>query len=401
MRSTHRSTSIGVVVLVAALGLSRQQAYAGTWDLNLARLCRLKTVSGELLNCGGGYSFAKHGGVSAVFPDNNAFRSLMSELGVMFAPNILAPAETLGFNGFKLGVELGFVTANTKNSSTVTDNGQVVPDANGDPLRHRYWRASEAVSDVAFSEGNLTSTAIARMERELPPSLASTISVIAKKGFWFPVPSFEIGGGIRHLINSRMFSGIVTAKLALHEGFQGLPVPALAVRGSASRVFNTPGFNLTVAGLDFSISKAFGVGSLFNLTPYLGYQLLWIVADSAVLDATPNRDQTRISIDAVNNDPTMANDPARRTRALAICNESASRDCNSLFAFVDQSDIVRHRLFFGVRAKFYVVSFLLEYAFFTEGRDLLSVTIPQVGTMKVDDESGAQHSVNLSIALEY
>ncbi|MBW2737024.1 MAG: hypothetical protein JRH20_31965, partial [Deltaproteobacteria bacterium] len=261
---------------------------ADTWDLNIGRLCRIETDDGRMVRCGGAYSHDTYGRVAQIHPDVNAFRSLMSELGVMFAPNVLAPAETLGYNGFSIGVEMGWVTINPKKNANADDAD----------LAQRYWRAAESVSDTAFIDPTFTPEARDRIERELPPSLATTVSVMARKGFWFPVPSFELAAGVRHLINSSMWAGVVSAKLALHEGYQGLPLPALSVRGSVSRVFGTPGFNLTVSGLDFAISKAFGVASTFNLTPYLGYQLLWIIADSGVIDATPNQDATGMSVGA-------------------------------------------------------------------------------------------------------
>jgi len=316
-----------------------------------------------------------------VLPDDASFRSVMSELGVMFAPNVLAPAETLGYNGFNFSVEFGFVSANPKKNANA-----------GDPaLTHRYWRAAESVSDVAFADETLTTEARDRIERELPPTFGSTVSLMVRKGFWFPGPSFEFGFGFRHLIDSRMFAGVGSVKLALHEGFQGLPVPALSVRGTGSRVFGTPGFNLTVVGLDFAISKAFGIASTFNITPYVGYQLLWIIADSGVIDATPSVDATGLTLGKVGNDPL----------ALSRCNETVSRDCNSSFAFTDQSDIIRHRIFIGIRMNLYVFSFLLEYSFFAEGRDIATVEIPQFGPRQIEDESGAQHEISFSLALDY
>lgn len=376
----HRRRHLLTFAVLTALLTGPSVARAGTWDLKLNRLCRIETTSGQTILCGS-YNFERHKGVRQVLPDNAAFRSLMSELGVMFAPNILAPAETLGFNGFNLSVEMGFVTANPKKNANNSDPG----------LKHRYWRAAESVSDTAFTDETLTAEASARIDRELPSALGSTISLMARKGFWFPGPSFEFGFGVRHLIDSRMVAGVATAKLALHEGYQGLPVPALGVRGSVSRVFNTPGFNLTVAGLDFSISKAFGIAGTFNLTPYLGYQLLWIIADSGVHDATPNRDAMGLTLAAAGTDPL----------ARMRCNESVSQDCNSSFAFLDQSDIVRHRIFIGLRGTLYVFSMLLEYSYFTEGRDIANVNIPTLGTTNIPDESGAQHAVSFSIALDY
>jgi len=47
----------------------------------------------------------------------------------------------------------------------------------------------------------------------------------------------------------------ITAKIALHEGFHGWPIPSLAIRGSGTRVLGTRDFNMSIAGLDFSPNK--------------------------------------------------------------------------------------------------------------------------------------------------
>src|SRR3990172_1436516 len=38
-------------------------------------------------------------------PHQWAFRNLVAQLGTAFAPKLLAPAETLGYNGFSIGLE--------------------------------------------------------------------------------------------------------------------------------------------------------------------------------------------------------------------------------------------------------------------------------------------------------
>ncbi len=369
----------GVVAMICLVGLSTP-ARAGTWDLNLGRLCQLQVENRDgLIDCGGGYDRLIHGEVRSVIPDNAAFRSLMSELGVLFTPNILAPAETYGYNGFSLAVEFGFSTINPKKNST----NRFPVAGTVESYAHRYWRAAESVSDTAFSEGNIrTPQTIERIERELPPTIAPTVTVMMRKGLWLPLPSFEIGLGARHLIDSRMWAAVVQAKLALHEGYQGWPLPALSVRGSGSRVFITPGYSLTVAGLDFSISKHLGVASTFNLMPYLGYQLLWILAFSEVIDGTPGIDGVQLSANAFPGE-------------LHQCKD---QDCNANFTFDDQESILRHRFFIGMRANFYMFSTLVEYTYFAAGAvDDSIFGLPGA----VQDESGAQHSVNFAVALDW
>ncbi|MFH1131060.1 MAG: hypothetical protein V1754_06975, partial [Pseudomonadota bacterium] len=310
-----------------------------------------------------------------IYPDNAAFRSLMSELGVIFAPNVVMPAATRGYGGFNFSMELGLTSVNPKN----TANANTAKTATTPP-EHYYWRAAESVSSMAFANGNIrTPEAIARMEQELPPTFASTLTVMARKGLWFPVPSFELGAGLRYLMGSKLCAAVVSAKLALHEGFQGWPLPAAAIRGTVSHVFGTSDYHLSVGAADFSLSKHFGVASTFNLTPYAGYQFLWILASSEVVDATPGVD---------------AFGEGSAGKPVSDLTKCAHFDCNAYFAFDPQLDILRHRVFLGLRANFYFASLMLEYSYFLAGRS----NNFQNGT---EDESGAQHTIGLSLAVDY
>jgi len=370
--------SLGTATLTALL-LTATDVRAGDWDLNLARLCQIETTSGTPIECGGGYSPAKYGNVTNVIADNAAFRSLMSELGVVFAPNILSPSDTQGFGGYNFAVELGWTMINPKKLSQ---------DQNIQG-KHWYWRAAESVSNTTFKDGTLDSQALDRMKNELPSSFAPTVTVMARKGLWLPVPSFELGVGIRHLIGSRMWSPLVQAKVAIHEGYQGWPLPALSVRGTGARVVGSPDFNLTVGGLDFAISKHLGIGSTFNLTPYAGYQLLWIVADSEVLDATPGVDAMQQTAQNVGFDPLEMN-------------RCGVQDCAGNFTFEDQSNITRHRIFFGIKANFYLASLLVEYSMFASGSKSDEVVNRATGSaLKIPDDAGTQHNISFSVAMDY
>jgi hypothetical protein len=375
--------SLGTATLTALL-LTATDVRAGDWDINLGRLCQVKLRNGAVLDCGGGYSPAA-GAVDSVVADNAAFRSLMSELGVVFAPNILAPSDTQGFGGYNFAVELGWTMINPKKLSQ---------DQNIQG-KHWYWRAAESVSSTTFKDGDITTNdqkavlARDRLERELPSSFAPTVTVMARKGLWLPVPSFELGVGIRHLIGSRMWGPLVQAKVAIHEGYQGWPLPALSVRGTGVRVMGSPDFNLTVGGLDFAISKHLGIGSTFNLTPYAGYQLLWIVADSEVLDATPGVDAMQQTAQNVGFDPLEMN-------------RCGVQDCAGNFTFEDQSNITRHRVFFGIKANFYLASLLVEYSMFASGSKSDEVVSRATGSaLKIPDDAGTQHNISFSVAMDY
>lgn len=376
------------LVTAAVVGCLAQSspAGAGDWDLNLSRLCQIELNNGSKLDCGGGYTPSR-GQVKRVIPDDPSFRALMSELGVVFAPNMLSPASTQGYNGFNFAVEMGWTMVNPK-GAVRTQSLEV------DPIGYdrRYWRAAKGVSPAAFASGDISSkdaqVARDRIDREMPGPFAPTVTIMARKGLWIPVPSFELAVGVRHLIGSRMWGPLVQAKLALHEGFQGWPVPAVSVRGSGTRVVGTPDFNLTIAGLDFAISKHFGIASTFNLTPYVGYQLLWIIADSEVLDATPIVDSMEQTKQAVGGDPLKMN-------------RCGVQDCLGNFTFEDQPDILRHRVFFGLKLNFYIASLLLEYSLFTSGSKA-GETVSQYTGLALDyDAAGTQHNIALSVALDY
>jgi len=408
LRLSHLAAAITGLMMLS-LGTAR----AGTWDLNLSRLSlvqverngqiKRKSPSGQDLNYldgGGGYDPTLHGHVLRVIPDNAAFRALMSEIGAVFAPNILQPSNTRGYGGFSFNAEFAWTQVNPKrlavdpvvDCSQFNTDGTCVSQGPGTP----FWRAAGSVSDEAFAKGNIRNSAAAseirRLDRELPPDFAPTVTIMARKGLWFPVPSFELGVGVRHLLGSRMWAPVAQAKLAIHEGFQSWPIPAIAVRASGARVMGTTDFNLTVVGLDFSISKHFGVASTMNLTPYAGYQFLWIIADSEVVDATPAINPMQKSR------KTLPNDPKRLNQCIAP-------DCNGYFAFADQGNITRHRGFFGIRANFFVATLMLEYSFFTSGaksdeiyrasgaNKLVPLTVP--------DSAGWQHTIALSVGLDF
>ena len=390
-----------ILCCATLLLLTAGGAQADTWDLQLGRLCQIYVESGGPLDCGGGYDPAKHGAIKKVQADNPAFRSLMSELGVVFSPNILSPSDTQGYGGFSYNVEFGWTMINPKNNSTSFKHSSPVDGSELTTTGHRYWRAAGSVSEKAFEKGNIRdlnqySAQMERLDRELPPSFAPTVSIMARKGLWFPFPSFEFGLGVRHLIGSKMWMPQAQVKLALHEGFQGFPIPAIAIRASGGRVMGTPDFNLNIVGLDGSVSKHFGVASSFNLTPYLGYQFLWFIADAEVIDATPGVDPMYELTK-----PGAAFEG--KGKDLLQCRHP---DCNGNFSFDDQSNITRHRIFLGVKANFYIATLMLEYTYFFKGSTTdelrrYSSTVNAVIPETIEDSAGGQHTINLSLGFDY
>lgn len=243
----------------------------------------------------------QNGRITGVVPQNQQLRALASQLGVVLAPHLLTPADTLGFGGVQFTADY---------STTQVDNGAP------------YWRAAEGSPDPSgASVVNHTA------------GYLSTIGVFARKGMWFPAPSMELGGGAVHLQDSSMWVGQLYAKLALHEGYHELPLPSLAVRGAVSRLMAQRELDLTVVSLDASLSKHVGIGGTWGLDPYAGWNLLAIIPRSEVIDPTPEIDPL---------EPGMPND-----RALN-------------FVFKDQDPILRQRFFVGAKAQFGAATITIE-----------------------------------------
>jgi hypothetical protein len=279
---------------------------------------------------------------------NTAWRSLISEMGVIFAPQFLAPAETTGWNGFALGFKYGFTSLNHEAD---------------------YWKYG--------IEG-------------APQPLASTVSLEVRKGIWMPLPSFELGGGFTHLVDSHMFTVNVFAKFALHEGFHHWATPALAVRGYFQRVVGTTQVDFTNLSMDVALSKSFGIAGSFNMTPYAGYNLLWIIAKSEVIDFTPT------------NDALQQNEWNSPLGPGAYCSVD---DCSATYVFMDQDAILRHRLFVGMRFNFTVstelrLSFSTEYSATIKG--LTDDEFSQGGmSFKLTDDAEMQHTWGFLFGIDY
>jgi hypothetical protein len=287
---------------------------------------------------------------TTIVPQNAELRSLASQLGVVLAPHLLTPADTLGFGGFQLTVDYAATTI--------------------DP-RAAYWRARAGSSDPAGADGVAHG-----------PGTLGTFGFFARKGFWFPVPSFEIGAGAIHLVDSRIWTGQLYAKLALHEGYSDLPLPSLAVRGAVSRMMEQRELDLTVASLDVTLSKHVGVGGTWRLDPFAGWNLLMIVPRSEVIDPTPQID------------------PLERMQEA---------DSQLSFVFADQDNIYRHRLFFGAKLQYYIVQLTLEASFALAGSSLDD----RIGTTDrcaaastttncdAQDAAAAQRTLSLSAGVDF
>jgi hypothetical protein len=351
--SPHRAfrlVAFGTVLLAAAFA---GEAFAGRNDLKLINLCPQAAASGlGVQECrwvqrdGSGLIT----GVAIDGDGQSAFRSLMSELGVVMAPRISMPASTLGFAGFQVSAELGLT--------------QISHDKS-------FWNG---VNAVVPQTPNLSR----------PDSMLTTLGFFLRKGIWLPAPSVELGGGVVNLLDSQLLSWQAYAKLALHEGFHDLPIPSLSVRGAFAYVSGTDQASLHTYSLDILVSKGFGVMKTVRVEPFGGWSLLLIKAAGKVLDFTPLCDSRAVA---------MATPGRSVSDQCAVAQSGTNNDLKANAAFPSQDVITRYRVFGGAKLKLGLLDVIAQYELSLAGhsRDEDSAV----------DYSGRQSALSLSVGLEF
>lgn len=349
-------TPVVWVCLAAAVSwLCPAGASAGKLDPALGNLCppgaSRALAGGEFTEC----SWVQRdtaGGVTGVTLDADAesrFRSLMSELGVVMAPQLVTPADTIGFAGFQISAELGV----TQISNQAT-----------------YW---DGVKGVAPQNRLI----------DRPEAWLTTVGMFVKKGIWLPLPSVEVGAGVVHLLQSQLVAYQAYAKFALHEGFHDWPLPSVAGRAGVSHVTGTDQIRLDIASFDVLASKAFGIGGTFRAEPFGGWSYLMIKAKSGVIDTTPGCDGFLSS---------------GGTNGGTFCGPTLpDNDLNANFSFADQDAIIRTRFFGGMKLKFAAVFLAAQYEFFPVGRSR-DVSKTSIGAR---DSSNSQARVSVSGGFDF
>jgi hypothetical protein len=340
----HTIARIAGATLFLSIVVAAHPARAGSNDLRLNNLCPTVAVAGNTECRWVGRGASGITGVTFDLDGKSKFRSLMSELGVALAPRIPMTANTLGFAGFQVSGELGLTGINAKQS---------------------YWDGVRAVSP--------SNPGLSR-----PDNLQSTVGLFLRKGFWLPVPTFELGGGFVNLLGSQMISWQGYAKVAVHEGFHDWPVPALAVRAAVGYLTGTDQITATTSTIDILISKGFGLFKTVRLEPFGGVSWVRIKAKSGVIDFTPSCDSHALQANT-NPDPTCV-----------------TGDALASAAFPEQDAISRYRFLGGAKLKFGILAILAEYAYYPAGRSR-DGREPN-GAM---DHSGGQSAFTLSTGLHY
>ncbi len=281
------------------------------------------------------------------------YRSLMSELGVVVAPRLMTPADTLGYAGFQFSAELGI--------TKISNNRD-------------FWDGVEGVNANAVNAVR-------------PDSTLTTVGGFVRKGLWLPLPAFEFGVGAVSVLGSHMYAIQGYAKIALQEGFHDWVLPSFAVRGSASQLLGTSQVDLTVYGVDVLASKAFGIGGTARIEPFLGWNLLFIDARSGVIDATPSCD-AYAQKQLAPTDPTPVGCPAG--------GNGTWNDLANNFTFPSQDIITRQRWFFGFKLKLSVVFVTAELDIVPHG-----TSHDNSEANGATDQSATQESFSLAAGFDF
>ena len=227
------------------------RAHAESMDFALERL--VKNAS----ECRTAEGFAVPGAICE--PDDDAFLSLINQFGMAIAPTSMYPARTTGYGGFEINLEGAYTTING--------------DAD-------YMKAGTRgpVDDV---------TGLASSKNDSPSSLLQLYSLRLRKGFGFGV---ETGLAFGIMPKTSIIAGGADLRVSIFEGFRdGIPgyFPDIAFTGSVRTITGSPQVQLTVAGVSGMVSKPITIAETGVLTPWIGYQHLFIFGDSGVIDLTP------------------------------------------------------------------------------------------------------------------
>ena len=226
-----------IIAALLVVSIFAPKALAGSNDLRLARLNYF-----DQQYCG--WNTPDKGGdaVLCVLKPNgqDMFGKLITELGIATAPKMLTTPDTSGQAGFEFGLATSFTTVN-----------------NGEP----YWQVVESGS---------------------PSAALSTLQFQMVKGLPF---GMEIGGNVTHLISSRMVNVSGFLGISLNEGIWYAPDITLKLFGG--RLFGVGALNLNNAGADLIIGKEFSLKGVGTLTPYAGYEFLYLNANTKLFDPTP------------------------------------------------------------------------------------------------------------------
>ncbi len=257
-------------------------------------------------------------------PNHGAFKRLVNQYGFAFAPSAMHSARTTGFGGFHVGIEASF--------TNIDQSSGYWRDGTQGPIEESSNRASFVNDD--------------------PQSILQLYSAKVRKSFGF---GLELSGIVGFMPKTSILSGGADLRMSLLEGFRsGVPgiFPDIAVGGGVRTITGSPEMQLTVAGVDAQISKPLAIADSSILTPWVGYQYLWIFGDSGLVDLTPGTDAVGYCNYSGPNVPGNGDaDKPGVYDGQPVCNGGSSLDFNNNAVF-EPARLERQRLLLGVSYRY-------------------------------------------------
>jgi len=137
-------------------------------------------------------------------------------------------------------------------------------------------------------------------------------------------------------------------------------MPDLAVGGGVRSITGTPEFQLTIASADAQISKPFVIADSSVLTPWVGFQQLWVFGDSGLVDLTPATNAIQYCNYAGLNQPGSP-DPSKNVQdGQPVCAGGSPLDFNNNVVF-DKARLERRRLLFGLSYRYEMLMIAAEF----------------------------------------
>jgi hypothetical protein len=267
-------------------------------------------------------------------PDNVAFKKLINQYGFALAPTAMHSARTTGYGGFHLSLEAAY--------TKISDSAD-------------YWkRGTQGTRDPSSN--------LASVENSSPQPILQLYSLKFRKGFGF---GLELTGTVGFMPKTSILSGGADVRMSLLEGFRtgaGGILPDLAVGGGVRTITGTSQFQLTTVGIDAQISKPLPIADSSIITPWFGYQYLFIFGDSGLVDLTPGTDASGYCNYTGSNLPgnpdpekqSMSANPTPVYDGQPVCDGGSPLDYNNNVVF-NNVRLRRQRLLFGLNYRYEMV----------------------------------------------
>lgn len=260
---------------------------------------------------------------SACVPDRAAYQQLVNQWGFALAPSTPHEARTSGLSGFQVSL-MGAFTAIDQQAD--------------------YWRRGTRGSAAQGLDA-------ASAENASPDGWLQVYSLELRKGFGFGV---EAAGSLGIMPKTSLIAWGAELRVALLEGmhhglWRYLPDTSLGL--ALRRATGLADLDLGVAALDARVSEPLVGSSGFIVTPWLGYQLVRIDADSPWVDLTPGRDAlAECGYRGPNVPGTSTAGSAAAGSAFdgtPVCSSGSGADFANAGAF-GETEIFRHRVLIGL-----------------------------------------------------